>query len=397
MWPKSKPIPIAKAVADMPPYIFHVLKGWTKEVEAQGHKISMLSIGSPDQRPPQFVLKAMSDAVNTPGDDGYAPFDGHQYLKEAAAKWMKERFGVTCDPKKHIIVLIGSKEGLSNTPRAIADPGDSVLIPDPGYTAYQTSIRLAYVEPVFYTLRASNQFLPDPADISRLTTARTKGVFLNFPCNPTGKCINKNQLAELVEVSLKNGLAVVHDNPYSELYRETPPPSVFQVCDIESDPVMEFFSFSKMMNMGGWRVGFVVGHESLIKALLTVKTHMDTGVYGAIQKAAAEALNNKDGREKHIDFMRKLYDTRYRAAEEALAQHGFDFIKPEGTFYIWVKNPKGLSDMDWTKKALQKGHVLVTPGSAFGPSGKDYFRITMTHDAGPLKSYIERLAKARDS
>lgn len=395
---KNYQFPISNRVRSLPPYIFHTLKEWQSEVEVGGVVTAKLSIGSPDQRPPQFVLDAMCDAVQKPGMDGYGPFDGYGFFKEACATWLAHRFGVKVDPEKHIIALIGSKEGLGNLPRALCNEGDEILIPDPGYAAYQTSIFLAGSKPLPYLLDKSSQFLPDLSAIKRISTNKTKLIYLNYPNNPSGKCITRNQLSEVSQALLDRGLTVIHDNPYCELYRGTQaPPSLLQVTDIQSMPVMEFFSFSKMFNMGGWRLGFVVGHEKLIGALRNIKTHMDTGQSGAMQKAASVALTDHVRREAFLKDLRAIYDERFTVTEAALDRWGFSYIKPEGSFYVWIRTPNGVSDMDFTRHAMRSNHIVVTPGSAFGASGRDYFRITLTHATDKLQQYVERLAKARDS
>ncbi len=297
-------------------------------------------------------------------------------FREAVANWYKNRFSVDLDPKDECLALIGSKEGIAHLPFAFVDKGDYTLVPDPGYPVYSTATMFAGGFVYKMPLLKENGFLPDLDAIDKSILNKTKIMFINYPNNPTSAIATKDFYNRVVELALKYGFLVASDNAYSEIYYDNYKPMSFLEIDGAKEVGIELHSFSKTFNMTGWRIGFAVGNKNGIYGLGKIKTNVDSGVFGALQKAGIFALNNYKTLNEPI---RKIFQERKNQMSQALKKANFEFEDPLATFYFWVKVPKGYTSKDFAKKLLEEKGIVVTPGVGFGEYGEGYFRISLTN------------------
>jgi LL-diaminopimelate aminotransferase len=367
----------------LPRYLFAELERKRSEAEAAGREVLDLSIGDPDLPTPPRILERLAEAAQDPRHHRYPTSAGMPAAREAIAAWFRERFGVALDPAHETAVLIGSKEGIGHFPLAALDPGDEALIPDPGYPVYSAGTVFAGGKPVRYPLREAKGFLPDPAELDRLVTPRTRLVFVNYPNNPTGATAPASFYADLAAWAERRGLLIVSDAAYSELYYDDPPPTALAAPGAR-ERTIEFHSFSKTFNMTGWRIGFAVGTAPLIDALVSLKANLDSGAPQAIQLAAVSGLPTLG---VHGPALRGVYRERRDLALEGLRRLGCPIGTPGGAFYLWGHTPRGTSAMDFVTRVFEKTGVLLTPGTGFGAEGEGYFRVALTCP-------VDRLARA---
>lgn len=359
----------------VPRYLFAQLVSARKEAEEKGLSIIDLGIGDPDMPTPPHIVERMREAVQNPAYHRYDESNkGLPIFREAVVKWYKRRFGVELDIEE-VLSLIGCKEGLAHIIWAFVDkPDDIVLVPDPAYPVYKNNTLLAGGTPYLMPLRKENAFLPDLKAIPDEVAKRAKLMFLNYPNNPTGSIAPKEFYEEVVEFAHKYDIIVCQDCAYSEIYFDTPPISFLSI-DGAKEIGVEFHSLSKTYNMTGWRVGFVVGNEDVINVLTSFKSHIDSGVFMAIQDVAAFALENPNGYPERI---REIYRERRDIMVEELMSAGLEVSPPPATFYIWVPLPSGVSSADWAGRLLDETGVVVTPGRGYGDNGEGFVRIALT-------------------
>lgn len=374
----------------LPPYLFAELDRKIDEAKARGVDIISLGIGDPDLPTPAVVVEALREAVKDPATHNYSPYQGTLDYRTAAADWMKNRFGVTVDAKTETLGLIGSKEGIAHIILAYVEPGDVVLYPSPGYPVYANYTLLCGGEPHEMPLRAENGFMPDFAAIPADVAKRAKIMFLNYPNNPTGAIADEAFIRSAIEYCRAHDILLCHDNAYSEMtfdgYRA---PSFLSVPGAK-DVCIEYFSLSKMYNMTGWRAGFAVGNADALKALGLVKSNTDSGIFKAIQRAAALALSRSD---ELIAGLNAIYAKRRDVAAAALRRMGWDFTPGKATFYLWVPVPAGMNSADFCALLLEKCGVVVAPGLGYGPAGEGYFRIALTVGEDRLAEALARMEK----
>jgi LL-diaminopimelate aminotransferase len=376
----------------LPPYLFAELDRLKKEVQQKGVDVISLGIGDPDLPTPAHIVEALKSAAELPANHRYPDYQGLDRFREAAAEWYQRRFGVTLDPAREVCALIGSKEGIANFPVAVVDPGDIVLIPDPGYPVYYSGCVFNGGEPYFMPLRKENAFLPDlgviPAEVAR----RAKMMWLNYPNNPTAATAEPEFLMRAVKFCLEHNIILAHDIAYSEIafdgYRA---PSVLEI-EGSRECAIEFHSLSKTYSMTGWRVGFAVGNPQLVGALGTVKTNIDSGVFQAVQEAAIAALT---GSEDKLHEYCAVYKARRDLMVEGVRTLGLECDVPRATFYLWAKVPKGYTSVSFTERVLKETGVAITPGSGFGKSGEGYVRFSLTVASERLKEAVERIKALR--
>ncbi len=387
----SVSIQAAERIRRLPPYLFAEIDRVKKEVAARGVDLISLGIGDPDTPTFPHIVRALQEAASRPSNHRYPDYEGLPSFRAAAAGYVNRRFGVTCDPASEVVSLIGSKEGIANMAVAFVDPGDIVLVPDPGYPVYGigTTFNGGIVYPM--PLRAENAFLPDlnaiPEDIAR----RAKLMWIGYPNNPTAAVANTAFFTEVVRFAARHNIIVAHDNAYAEIYYDQPPPSILAVPGAE-ELAIEFHSLSKTYNMTGWRVGFACGHRELIAGLGKVKTNVDSGVFQAVQEAGIAALS---GDQSPVDGMRALYRERRDALLGALAAIGLEAQPVRGTFYVWVRVPAGFTSAGFATRLLQEIGVVATPGSGFGSAGEGFIRFSLTVPTARLLEAVERLKTLR--
>ncbi|MHB9145436.1 MAG: LL-diaminopimelate aminotransferase [Symbiobacteriia bacterium] len=379
----------AKRIAQVPPYLFATIDKKRAEVAARGVDIISLGVGDPDQPTPRNVVERAMAEVQNPKWHRYPDYDGSLEFRQAAAAFYKRRFGVDIDPKKEALALIGSKEGLAHIIWAFVDPGDVVLVPDPAYPVYKTHTILAGGTPYAMPLTAENNFLPDLKAIPEDVARKAKLMFLNYPNNPTAAVADLAFFEEAVAFCKKYDICLVSDSAYSEMtYDGYVAPSILQVPGAK-DVAVEFFSLSKPFNMTGWRIAFVVGNAQAIAALGIIKTNTDSGQFTAVQMAAIDALENTP--HSFIENMNALYAGRRDAAVGGLRAIGLDVRKPLGTFYLWVRVPKGHTSASFTETLLEKAGVVVAPGTGYGEYGEGYIRLALTVDVPRINEAIQRI------
>jgi LL-diaminopimelate aminotransferase len=380
----------ANRLNKLPPYLFAEIDRQKKEARARGADLVDLGIGDPDLPTPAHVVEALARAAREPKNHRYPDYEGLLTFRQAAAAWYQNRFGVSLDPATEVLALIGSKEGTAHIPLAFVNPGDVVLVPDPGYPVYAAGTWFAGGEPCFLPLRAERQFLPDLDAIPAEPLRRAKMLFLNYPNNPTAAVATREFFERVVEFARRHDVIVCHDAMYSELrFDGYEPPSFLQTPGAKEVGV-EFHSCSKTYSMTGWRLGFVVGNREVIKGLGQVKTNVDSGVFQAVQEAGIAALT---GPQDYTAQARAIYQERRDLVVDGLRKLGLPVTPPRATFFVWAPVPDGSDSRKWASRLLQEAGVVVTPGVGFGPSGEGFYRIALTVDKARIAEALDRLAR----
>lgn len=377
-------------ISNLPPYLFAEIDKKIEAKKAQGFDVISLGIGDPVEPTPKHIIDKLCDEASNPANHRYPSYYGMPKFRQAIAGYYKRRFNVELDPDKEVLPLIGSKEGLAHIYLALCDEGDVALVPDPGYPVYQTGAIIAGVEPYFMPLLAQNDFNPDISSIDTEAAKKAKLMWLCYPNNPTSAIVNDNLFDQAVSFAQDNNVVICHDNPYSEItYDGYIAPSFLQTPGAKNVGI-EFNSLSKTYNMTGWRVGYAVGNAKVLEALGRVKTNVDSGIFNAVQLAGIEALN---GPQDSIKEMCAVYKKRRDLVIDTLGAIGIDIATPKATIYIWVPVPAGYTSESFATLILEKASVVVPPGSAYGPSGEGFIRISLTTKDDRLKEALERIKK----
>lgn len=379
---------VAERIENLPPYIFAKLGNRIREMMAAGKDVIRLDIGSPDLPPPDALIETMYASARKPGNHGYAGYYGIPELREAIASYYQRRFGVTLDPGKEIVSLIGSKEGIANVALAFVDPGQVVLVPDPGYPTYTMGTLLAGGVPYRLPLLAEAGFLPDMEAIPEEVARAAKILWLNYPNNPTGATASLAFFEEAVAFARRHELLICHDNPYCDVtFDGYMPPSLLEVPGAK-EISLEFNSLSKTYNMAGWRVGMAVGSAKAIEALARTKTNIDSGIFRPIQDAAVAALS---GDQSWLAERNEIYRQRRDLMLATLGELGVEAAKPRASLYLWASTPQGMRSETLANRLLEEVGVSVVPGTVFGPQGEGWFRISMGMDTGRIEEAMGRL------
>lgn len=383
------PSPTA-TLAKLPPYLFAELDRKIADARARGVDIINLGIGDPDLPTPQPIVQAMIEAVQDPATHVYPAYKGSVPFCESASRWMTRRFQVDIDPAREAMALIGAKEGIAHLILAYVQPGDVVLCPSPGYPVYSNYTTLCGGEPYAMPLTRDRAFLPDfsaiPADIAR----RAKLMFLNYPNNPTGAIAPEAFIQEALAYCRAHDIVLCHDNAYSEMTFDGYQAPSFLAQPGAKDVCIEMFSFSKMFNMTGWRVGFAVGNPEAIAALGAIKNNTDSGVFTAIQRAAAFGL---DRAEELTRDHNAIYGRRRDLFVQGLRDLGWPIDPMVATFYLWAPVPAGMTSEAFVTLLLEKCGIVTPPGNGYGPSGEGYFRVALTQSEPRLHEALTRMAR----
>jgi LL-diaminopimelate aminotransferase len=379
---------LSRNLSKLPPYLFARIDELKEEALAKGADLIDITVGDPDKPAFPPIVRSMKQALAVAENHQYPSYVGKLSFREAVAQWYESRFGVVLDPRSEILTLIGSKEGIGHIPFAFLDPGDVALVPDPAYPVYAAASIMAGGEPYSLPLEKKNKFLPDLDRIPREITERAKLLFLNYPNNPTSATADIGFFEQVVDFARRTGVVVCHDNAYSETYFETTAPPSFLEADGAREVGVEFHSLSKIYNMTGWRLGFVVGNASVISGLGRIKTNIDSGAFGAVQDAGIAALT---GDQKPVERMRRLYKRRRNALCKGLRRVGLKLRNPKATFYVWCEVPKGHTSESFCVHLLEKAEVLCTPGHGFGRHGEGFVRFALTVDVPRLEEAVERI------
>ena len=374
----------------LPPYLFAELDRMKQEQVKKGADIISLGIGDPDLPTPPHIIQALALAAADPKNHQYPSYEGMATFRKAAADWYRGRFGVTLDPAKEVLTLIGSKEGIGHLPLAFVNPGDVVLVPDPAYPVYQAGTLFAGGESYFMPLTSAQDFLPDLGAIPAAVLKRAKILWLNYPNNPTGAVAPRAFLAEAVDFARQHRLILAHDAPYSEIafdgYR---PESILNIPGAK-EVAIEYHSVSKTYNMTGWRVGFAVGNAEILAGLGRVKQNLDSGVFQAVQHAGIAALT---GSQQCVADNCRIWQERRDVLIGGLRDLGFAVASPRASFYAWVPVPAGFTSSSFCVELLVKAGVVVTPGNGFGAAGEGFVRAAFTVDADRIRLALDRLRK----
>jgi LL-diaminopimelate aminotransferase len=378
----------ARRLDAVPPYLFAELERKIAQKRREGVDVISLGIGDPDLPTPQVVVEALAEAARDPRTHQYPTNHGSDELREAAAGFYRERFGVELDPASEIVPALGGKEAVGHIAMALLDPGDTCLSPDPGYPPYTSGPLFAGAEVHYLPLRSEQGFLPDLDSIPGEVLDRANVLFLDYPNNPTGAVVAPGYFERAVELARANDLIVVHDNAYSELcfdgYRA---PSFLETRGAREIGV-EIFSLSKGWNMTGWRAGLVAGNPEVVERYRQLKTNLDSGMFEAVQHATATALTEAR------DFPREMstvYERRRDLLAEALTAIGLEVDPPKATPYFWVRVPEGHDSASFTALVLEEAGVVISPGPSFGPSGEGFVRLSLTVPDSRLDEAARRI------
>ena len=374
----------------LPPYLFIEIDKKKRALMAAGKDVINLGVGDPDLPTHKFIIDEMAKAIYDPKNHRY-PFDeGVPAFRQAAAAFMKKRFNVDADADKNILTTIGSKDGIAHLPLAVINPGDVVLVPQPGYPVYNSGALFAGGTPYVMPLREKNDFLPDLDALPEEVKQATQLIWLNYPNNPTAATAPLSFYKRVVELARQYNWVIANDLAYGEVYFEEAPHSIFEIPGA-MDVAIEFHSLSKSFNMTGWRIGWAVGNPAIVAALGQVKGNADSGQFNAIQVAGAVALNNYD----HPDVKKQMqiYKERRDALHTGLTNLGWNFRKPTAGFFCWANTPKNLPSMDLCSRLIEEAHVVTVPGAGFGPAGEGYLRMALTVDVARIKEAVDRIAK----
>ena len=380
---------IASRLDKLPPYLFLEISRKIQEKRAQGADVVSFGIGDPDIPTPQHVVNELIRTADVPANHRYPETDGLPALRESIARWYERRFGLSFDPGKEVLPLIGAKEGIGHMALCLIDPGDVALVPDPGYPVYGVGTMFAGGESHFMPLREEKGWLPNlsaiPSDVARRATV----MWLNYPNNPTGGLATEEFFQEAVAFAKDHDLVICHDAAYSEVTFDGYVAPSFMQTPGAMDVAIEFHSLSKTYNMTGWRLGMAVGNPALIDALLRVKSNLDSGVSQAVQYMGIEALDNTT--EEWCAANNDIYRRRRDRMVEVLQAMGLDVALPKAGLYIWARCPEGWTSAELATELLDKHAVVVTPGRGYGEYGEGYVRLSLTTPDERVEEGLRRL------
>lgn len=358
------------------------------QMRAAGKDIISLGVGGPDQPPHPKVIARLAAEAAKPNTHAYQPYKGTAILRNAFARWYGRFYGVTLDPESEILPLIGSKEGIMHVCMTYLNPGDKVLIPNPGYPTYRSAATIAGGVCVDYLLREENGWMPDFDEIERQGLDGVKIMIVNFPHMPTGAAPREGLFRDLVAFARRNGILLLHDNPYSFIRNEHPE-SLLATAGAK-DVALELNSLSKSHSMAGWRIGMLAGAKERIDEVIRFKSNMDSGMFYPMQAAAAEAL---DLDEEWYRDLNRIYREREVIGFELLDLMGCSYAKPQSGLFVWGRLPEGVGDcFEFSDKLLYGCGVFITPGGIFGSEGNNYIRISLCSPVEVLLRAKERIA-----
>ena len=379
----------AKRLNTVKEYYFSEKLREVTSMVAAGNPVINIGIGSPDLPPHPKVVAALKESLDHPKVHQYQSYQGVPELRQAIADFYQKHYQYNANPISEILPLMGSKEGIMHISMAFLNPGDKVLIPNPGYPTYQSVARLVEAEPVFYDLNAQNQWQPNFDDLDRMDFSDVKLMWVNYPHMPTGANAQKDTFEKLIVWAKEKDILLVNDNPYSFVLTDHPQ-SMMSVPGAK-DVGMELNSLSKSFNMAGWRVGMVLGNQKNINAVLKVKSNMDSGMFYGIQRGAIAALQVQDSWFKKLN---NIYNERKKLIFKLATLLKTDFDTNSSGLFVWAKMRKtSMSSVQYIEEILQKHHVFIAPGSIFGSQGEGYIRFSLCVEAEQISKAIKRISK----
>ncbi|WP_175988589.1 pyridoxal phosphate-dependent aminotransferase [Bacillus sp. Marseille-Q1617] len=378
----------AERIDSLPQQFFASLTAKVQKVLKEGFDVINLGQGNPDQPTPPHIVEALVKASKSPGNHKYSPFRGLDSCREAISVFYEREYGVDIDPHEEVAVLFGGKAGLVEIPQCLLDPGETVLVPDPGYPDYLSGVSLAEARMVTMPLKEENHFLPDYERIAREDIEKAKLMFLNYPNNPTGAVASRSFFEDTVSFAKQNDICVVHDFAYGAIGFEGKKPVSFLEAEGAKDTGIEIYTLSKTYNMAGWRVGFAVGNKSVIEAINILQDHMYVSLFGAVQEAAVAALL---GSQKCVEELVDTYESRRKTFINGLQNIGWEVKAPAGSFFAWLKVPPGFSSVEFADYLLEEIKVAVAPGVGFGEHGEGYVRVGLLTSVERLEEAVRRI------
>ena len=364
------------------------------QLNAEGKDIISLAIGSPDMPPSPQTIEKLCEVAHQPNAHGYQPTQGTPELREAMCGFYKRWFGVDLDAKTEVLPLIGSKEGILHVTLAFVNPGDSVLVPNPGYPTYTSLSKILGANVVYYNLKEDNGWQPDFDQLEEIInikqqTSNFKLLWTNYPNMPTGGRAQRQTYERLVKFAQEHGIVVVNDNPYSFILSEEHL-SILQMPGAK-DCCIEFNSMSKSHNMPGWRVGLCASNAQFIQWILKVQSNIESGTFRGIQLAAAEAYKNDEV--WHREFNINTYARRRQWAEKIMDVLGCTYDKNQVGMFLWGKIPENIKNVeDLTERVLHEARVFITPGFIFGSNGERYIRISLCAKEDKIEAALQRIS-----
>ncbi len=368
-------------------YYFSTKLNEIRTLVANGKPIINLGIGSPDLSPPKTVIMAISKAVADEKKHSYQSYQGLPEFRKSVATFYKQNYDVNLNPQNEILPLMGSKEGIMHISMAFLNQGDEVLIPNPGYITYASVTKMLGAKPVFYNLLEKNNWYPNFEELEKKDLSKVKIMWLNYPNMPTGAIATEKIFKKLISFAKKHQILLVNDNPYSFVLNHKPM-SILQI-DGAKEVALELNSLSKTFNMAGWRVGMLLGKAAYIKAVLQVKSNMDSGMFYGIQKGAIAALEISNG---WFDKMNKVYKKRRAIVWQILDKLDCKYDKKAVGLFVWAKIPKDKKAEELSDELLYKKNIFITPGTIFGTNGENYIRVSLCVNEEVLKEVLLRLA-----
>ena len=382
------PISPAQRLASVSEYYFSRKLKEVAQLNAQGMDIISLAIGSPDQPPSDATIETLCREARCPDAHGYQPTCGIPQLREAMAQFYARWYGVSLDPLTEIQPLIGSKEGILHVTLALVNPGERVLVPNPGYPTYTSLSRLLGCEVCYYDLLPEHGWQPDFEALERMDLTGVKLLWCNYPHMPTGAAARRKTYEQLVDFGRRHGIVIVNDNPYSFILGQ----ERLSILQVEGarDVCIEFNSLSKSHNMPGWRVGMIATNAQFIQWILRVKSNIDSGTFRPLQLAAATALENSD--EWHMASNVDVYARRRHIAEEIMRALGCTFDPSQVGMFLWGRIPDCYADVEvLTERILHEARVFLTPGFIFGSNGQRYVRISLCASEARMAEALQRI------
>ncbi|MBA4119180.1 MAG: LL-diaminopimelate aminotransferase [Isosphaera sp.] len=393
----------AERLRALPPFLFNAIDDKKRAAIAAGKDVINLGVGDPDRPTPQFVIQAMRQALDQPANHQYPDCYGTKRFLGAAAAFMRRRFGVACDPARHMVACIGSKDGIGHLPLGLLNPGDGAVVFTPAYPVYAAGTVLAGATVHRVATSAATRWLPDFDDPATAHAAqRSRLVWLNFPGNPTGASADTALLDKAVRFCQRHGPVIASDLAYSEIYFDAngpaSAPSLWQApsARLDDTPAIEFHSLSKTFNMTGWRLGFAVGHPAVIAALKQTKDNYDSGPFNAIQDAGAVAMERFD--DPAIAEMRREYTTRRDLVVAGLRRVGCVVEPPHAGIFVWARTPasrstgRPMDSWQFVERAIEEAAVVMVPGAGFAETAHDFVRVSLTRQTDRIAQAMERLA-----
>ncbi len=377
----------SQRVENIKEYYFSTKLKEVAAMKAAGHDVISLGIGGPDQPPHKDVIDTMTAALQQPGNHGYQPHVGVPELRHAFADWYKKWYGVDLDPKSEIQPLIGSKEAVTHISLAFLNPGDGVLVPNPGYPTYSSISKLVGAEIFNYDLTEDGGWQPDFEALEKLPLDRIKLMWMNYPHMPTGAAARMETFEKAIAFGKKHGIVIVNDNPYSFILNDRPL-SILQVPGAK-EIAIEMNSLSKSHNMPGWRVGMAASNPTFISWILKVKSNIDSGQFKPLMLAAAKAL---EADKSWYDQVNALYGSRRKVAEEIMTALGCSFDPTQRGLFLWGRiNDPQLTSEALADRLLSEAKVFLTPGFIFGSNGDRYIRISLCATEDRMKEALQRI------